>query len=300
MTRWTPDDMPDLTGRTAVVTGANSGLGFQTALGLGRRGAHVLMACRNPQKAQDALDRLNTMAPESKAELVSLDLSSLSSVGYAAAEIGRRVDRLDLLVNNAGVMAVGKGTTSDGFETQFGTNHLGHFALTGQLLPLLQLAEAPRVVTISSRAHVIGHVNFDDLMGEHRYHRWRAYGQSKLANLLFSSELDRRYGDTLTSVAAHPGYAATHLQQGQGQKFFEWVMKMGNRVMAQSDEQGAWPSLRAATDPVAKGNDYFGPHLLELRGHPVHVGRAQAAKDAVAAARLWQVSEDLTGVTYPS
>jgi NAD(P)-dependent dehydrogenase (short-subunit alcohol dehydrogenase family) len=291
--------MPDLTGRTAVVTGANSGLGFQTALGLGRRGAHVLMACRNPQKAREALDRLNAMAPESKAELVPLDLSSLASVEAAATEIGQQVERIDLLVNNAGVMAVGKGTTSDGFETQLGTNHLGHFALTGRLLPLLLRAETPRVVTIASLAHLLGRIDFDDLMGDKRYGRWRAYGQSKLANLLFTAELDRRYGQQLTSVAAHPGYASTHLQQGQGQAFVELMMKVGNAVMAQSDEQGAWPSLRAATDPSAKGNDYFGPHLLELRGAPVHVGRTGQAKDAVSAARLWQVSEDLTGVTYP-
>jgi NAD(P)-dependent dehydrogenase (short-subunit alcohol dehydrogenase family) len=291
--------MPDLTGRTAVVTGANSGLGFQTALGLGRRGAHVLMACRNPQRAQDALDRLNAMAPESKAELVPLDLSSLASIEAAATEIGQQVERIDLLVNNAGVMAVGKGTTSDGFETQLGTNHLGHFALTGRLLPLLLRAETPRVVTIASLAHVMGRIDFDDLMGDQKYGRWRAYGQSKLANLLFTAELDRRYGGQLTSVAAHPGYASTHLQQGQGQAFFELLMKFGNAVMAQSDEQGAWPSLRAATDPVAKGNDYFGPHLLELRGAPVHAGRTAQAKNAVSAARLWDVSEELTGVTYP-
>jgi NAD(P)-dependent dehydrogenase (short-subunit alcohol dehydrogenase family) len=296
MTRWTTDDIPDLSGRTALVTGANSGLGYETALQLGRHGARVLLACRNATKAQGALDALRAAVPGLQAEIVPLDLSSLASVDAAAEDVAGRVGTLDLLVNNAGVMAVGKGRTAEGFETQLGTNHLGHFALTGRLLPLLLRADAPRVVTVSSRAHVIGRIDFDDLMGERRYGRWRAYGQSKLANLLFAAELDRRLGDRLTSVAAHPGYAATHLQQGQGQPLFEKLMALGNALAAQSAAQGAWPSLRAATDPAVEGNDFFGPHLLELRGAPVRVGRTSAAKDPVAAARLWDVSEELTGV----
>ncbi len=297
MTRWTLDDIPDQTGRTALVTGANSGLGLATARELGRRGGRVLMACRNASKAEQALADLRAEVPGIQAEVVPLDLSSLASVDAAAEDVAGRVDALDLLVNNAGVMAVGKGTTADGFEVQIGTNHLGHFALTGRLLPLLRRADAPRVVTVSSLAHLIGRIDFDDLMGDRRYGRWRAYAQSKLANLLFTAELDRRLGDELTAVAAHPGYAATHLQEGQGQPFFELLMKVGNGVFAQSGDSGALPSLRAATDPTAKGNDFFGPGLLEMRGAPVKVGRSAAAKDPVVAARLWELSEELTGVT---
>lgn len=298
MSRWTPDDIPDLSGRTALVTGANSGLGFWTSVELGRKGARVLMACRNPERASDALVRLRAEAPGASAELVQLDLASLSSVEQAEKEVAERTGSLDLLVNNAGIMAVGEGRTEDGFELQLGTNHLGHFALTGRLLPLLLQGVSPRVVTVSSYAHKIGSVDFDDLMGAKHYRRWRAYGQSKLANLLFTGELDRRAHGRLTAVAAHPGYAATHLQQGQGQKHFESLMALGNKVFAQSDRQGAWPSLRAATDPGVQGDDYFGPHLLELRGNPVKAGRSRQARDVLTAARLWDVSEELTGVRY--
>jgi NAD(P)-dependent dehydrogenase (short-subunit alcohol dehydrogenase family) len=298
MSRWTPPDMPDQTGRTALVTGANSGLGFQTSLELARHGARVLMACRNPTRAEDALGRVRREVPNASAELVSLDLSSLDSVERAAEDVASRVGALDLLVNNAGIMAVPKSTTADGFEMQLGTNHLGHFALTGRLLPLLLAAPAPRVVTVSSGAHVMGKIHFEDLQAAHGYDRWRRYGQSKLANLLFTSELHKRGAGALLAAAAHPGYAATHLQQGQGQPFFEALMKVGNVVLAQSDAQGAWPSLYAATMPSVSGNDYYGPHLLGLRGHPVKTWRTSAAKNAADAARLWDLSEDLTKVTY--
>jgi NAD(P)-dependent dehydrogenase (short-subunit alcohol dehydrogenase family) len=298
MSGWTPNVMPDLTGRTALVTGANSGLGFWTSVELARHGARVLMACRNPERASDALTRLQAQVPTGVAELVPLDLASLASVEHATLDVASRTDALDLLVNNAGIMAVGEGRTEDGFELQLGTNHLGHFALTGRLLPLLLKGASPRVVTVSSYAHKIGKIDFDDLMGANGYRRWRAYGQSKLANLLFTRELDRRAHGRLTAVAAHPGYAATHLQQGQGQKHFEKLMALGNKVFAQSDVQGAWPSLRAATDPDVRGDEYFGPHLFELRGHPVHTGRARHARDAETATRLWEVSEKLTGVHY--
>ncbi len=298
MKRWTPDDLPDLTGRTALVTGANSGLGFWTAVELSRHGARVLMACRNPDRAGAALSRLRGEVSGASAELVELDLASLASVDKAAAEVADRVPALDLLVNNAGIMAVGEGRTEDGFELQFGTNHLGHFALTGQLLPLLLKAPAPRVVTVSSYAHKIGSIDFDDLMGERSYRRWRAYGQSKLANLLFTHELDRRAQGRLTAVAAHPGYAATHLQTGTGQKHFEKLMALGNKVFAQSDAQGAWPTLRAASDPDLRGGEYFGPHLLELRGNPVPAGRTRHARNPETAARLWEVSDTLDGVHF--
>jgi NAD(P)-dependent dehydrogenase (short-subunit alcohol dehydrogenase family) len=290
--------MPDLRGRTALVTGANSGLGFWTSAELAQKGARVLMACRNPDKAGDALTRLQALVPMGTAELVPLDLASLSSIEAAAADVAGRVGVLDLLVNNAGIMAVGEGRTEDGFELQLGTNHLGHFALTGRLLPLLLAAPAPRVVTVSSYAHKLGKIDFEDLMGAKRYGRWRAYGQSKLANLLFTHELDRRAHGHLTAVAAHPGYAATHLQQGQGQAAFERLMSFGNKVLAQSDMQGAWPSLRAATDPDVRGNEYYGPHFFELRGHPVRTGRTRHARSSETATRLWTVSEELTKVHY--
>jgi NAD(P)-dependent dehydrogenase (short-subunit alcohol dehydrogenase family) len=286
MTRWTPTHMPDQTGRTALVTGANSGLGFQTSLELARHGARVLMACRNPARADAALGRLRLEVPNATVELVAMDLASLASVEEAAADVASRVDALDLLVNNAGVMAVPEGRTVDGFETQLGTNHLGHFALTGRLLPLLLAAPAARVVTVSSGAHIVGKIHFEDLQAEHGYDRWRRYGQSKLANLLFTSELQKRAGGALLAVAAHPGYASTHLQEGQGQPFFEALMKVGNVVLAQSDAQGAWPSLYAATMPSVAGNDYYGPLILGLRGYPVKTWRTGAAKSTADAARL--------------
>ncbi len=300
MTAWTAADMPDQTGRTALVTGANSGLGFHTALQLARHGARVLLACRDPRRAEDALARLLAQAPDGQAELVALDLADLASVEKAAADVAGRTDTLDVLVANAGVMALPRGTTVDGFERQFGTNHLGHFALTGRLLPLLLAAPAPRVVVTSSDAHRIGRMSFDDLMGERHYGRWRAYGQSKLANLLFVRELTRRAaGGPLLAAAAHPGYAATNLQSGQGNPLLESVMKLGNAVVAQSDAHGAWPQEYAATMPDVRPGSYWGPGGLGgSRGHPKQVQPTRRARDDGDAARLWAVSQELTGVTY--
>lgn len=298
MTRWTPPDMPDQTGRTALVTGANSGLGFQTSLELARHGAQVLMACRNPARAEAALSTLRREVPNATVELVAMDLTSLASVEQAAADVGSRVRSLDLLVNNAGVMAVPKGRTVDGFEIQLGTNHLGHFALTGRLLPLLLAAPAPRIISVSSGAHVIGKIHFEDLQADRGYHPWRRYGQSKLANLLFSSELQKRGGGRLLAAAAHPGYASTHLQQGQGQPVVEALMKVGNVLLAQSDAAGAWPLLYAATMPDVQGDDYYGPHVMGIRGHPVRTWRSRSARSSSDAARLWDVSEQLTKVSY--
>ena len=298
MTRWTPSDLPDQSGRTALVTGANSGLGLQTSLELARKGARVLMACRNPAKAQDALATIRAAVPNANAELVSLDLASLSSIEAAADDVASRVQTLDLLINNAGVMAIPKATTADGFEMQFGTNHLGHFALTGRLLPLLRAGKDPRVINVSSTAHKSGTMRFEDLMGDQSYGRWKAYGQSKLANLLFTSELNRRADGVLLTAAAHPGYANTHLQQGQGNALLELFMKVGNATIAQSDAMGAWPQLYAATMPDVQGNDYYGPHLFELRGHPKKVNRTAKAKNGADATKLWDLSEELTKVHY--
>lgn len=297
MSAWTAEDIPDQSGRTVLVTGANSGLGLHTCLGLARQGARVLMACRSTARGQEALERVRRATPGAAVELVTLDLASLASVRAAAAEVGDRLDRLDLLVDNAGIMAVPRSVTEDGFESQLGTNHLGHFALTGLLLPGLLAAPTPRVVVVSSSAHRMGRIDFDDLQSQRRYSRWGAYGQSKLANLLFAGELQRRAGDRLLVASAHPGYAATHLQSGQGSPLLETVLKVGN-LFAQSGAQGAWPSLYAATMPDVQADDYWGPGLAEVRGHPKRVGRTAAARDMTVAHRLWQVSETLTGVTY--
>ncbi len=299
MTGWTTADIPDQSGRVALVTGANSGLGLHTSLGLARRGARVLMACRDAGRAEQALRRLRAEVPDATAELISLDLASLDSIEAAARDVTARTSSLDLLIDNAGIMAVPRGLTADGFERQLGTNHLGHFALTGRLLPLLLSAPAARVVVVSSGAHRMGRVRFEDLMGERSYGRWQAYAQSKLANLLFARELEHRAtGTSLLVAAAHPGYAATHLQVGHGSAVQGAVMKVSNALLAQSDARGAWPSLYAATMPDVRTGDYWGPQLAELRGVPKRVGRSTAARDNVPARRLWQVSEQLTGVSY--
>ncbi len=299
MSRWTAADVPDQTGKVALVTGANSGLGLHTSIGLARKGARVLMACRDAGRAEAALRRVRADVPGGAVELLTLDLASLASIEQAATEVADRTPVLDVLVDNAGVMAPPRSTTVDGFELQLGTNHLGHFALTGRLLPLLLAAPAPRVVVVSSGAHRAGKIAFDDLQSERSYSRWGAYGQSKLANLLFARELDRRASATaLLTASAHPGYAATHLQSGQGSFLLEAFMKVGNAVVAQSDADGALPSLYAASMPDVQRGDYWGPAFAELRGEPKRVGRSSAAQDDAVATRLWAESERLTGVTY--
>jgi NAD(P)-dependent dehydrogenase (short-subunit alcohol dehydrogenase family) len=299
MPPWTVADIPDQSGRTALVTGANSGLGLHTSIALARRGARVLMACRNPERASAALSRVTSEVPTAGAELISLDLASLASVRDAAKQVTDRVGALDLLVDNAGVMAIPRGQTADGFEMQLGTNHLGHFALTGLLMPALLAGRDPRVVVVSSDAHKIGRIRFDDLMGERSYGRWSAYGQSKLANLLFVRELDRRAAGRLVAAGAHPGYAATNLQSNYGNPVVDLFMKIGNRVLAQSDEAGAWPQLYAATMPDVQGGEYFGPSgMFGLRGAPERDTPTAAARDDETARRLWEVSEQLTGVSY--
>src|SRR4051812_34116937 len=280
MAGWTAADMPDQSGRRALVTGANSGIGLEAAKALAEGGARVILACRDVGRGEEAARRI-----EGDVEVRRLDLADLASVRDFAAGLD---GPLDLLVNNAGVMAPPRRTTADGFELQIGTNHLGHFALTGLLLDRLLEGERPRVVTISSGAHRIGRIDFDDLQSERRYRRWQAYGQSKLANLLFAFELQRRAGLALFSVAAHPGYSATNLQ-GRSLAVF-------NLLLAQSAAMGALPTLYAATMDVPPAA-YIGPGGPgEMRGHPKLVSASAAARDEATAARLWEISERLTGI----
>jgi len=295
-------DVPDLTGRLAVVTGANSGLGLVTARELARRGARVVLACRNTDKGTDALRQIEAQAPGAQATVSALDLGNLESVREFVVRYRSEHDGLDLLINNAGLMAPPRGETVDGFELQIGTNHLGHFALTAQLIGAMEGRTDARVVTLSSGAHRMGRIDFDDLQRTRRYNRWRAYGQSKLANLLFATELDRRLraaGSTVKSLAAHPGYAATNLQSAAPPLLDRLVMTVTNLVIAQSADMGALPTLYAATEPGLEGGMYIGPDGLgEQRGHPTPVGMTSAARDEEVAARLWTVSEELTGVRF--
>jgi NAD(P)-dependent dehydrogenase (short-subunit alcohol dehydrogenase family) len=289
--KWTPKDLPSQTGRTVVITGANSGIGLAAARELGRAGAHVVLAVRDEARGRTAADSI-----PGDTEVRRLDLADLASV-HAFAD-GFEGD-IDVLVNNAGVMAVPQSQTADGFEMQIGTNHLGHFALANLLLPRIR----DRVVVVASGAHRMGSIRLDDLNWEQGgYKSWRAYGQSKLANLLFTSELQRRLaeaGSDVRAVAAHPGYAATNLQSHTGNVIQHVGMWIGNRLIAQSDEQGAWPTLYAASQDIP-GNSYVGPDgFQEGRGHPTLVGRSSAASDADVARRLWERSEELTGVSFP-
>jgi NAD(P)-dependent dehydrogenase (short-subunit alcohol dehydrogenase family) len=300
--KWTAGRIPDQSGRTAIVTGANSGLGLVTAHELARHGARVVLACRNTQKGEAALRDCRADAPGAELELEELDLASLDSVSEFAERFRSGHEGLDLLINNAGVMATPRRSTADGFELQFGTNHLGHFALTGLLIGEMEGREDARVVTLSSGAHRIGRIAFDNLGGDRRYFRWRAYGQSKLANLLFALELDRRLraaGSTIKSLAAHPGYAATNLQFAGPPAVDAAVMKLGNALFAQNDEMGALPTLYAATEPGLEGGTFCGPDgFLEQRGHPKPVAPNSAARDQGVARRLWEVSEEMTGVRF--
>ncbi len=292
MARWTADDIPDLSGRTVVVTGGNSGIGYHTVAALVAHGARVVIASRNEEKGRAAAAQL-------KAEWLPLDLANLASVrAFAEGFAGP----LDLLVNNAGVMAIPRRETADGFEMQFGTNHLGHFALTGLLLPaLLASGNGPRVVTVSSGEHHRGSIDFDDLMSERSYGQMGAYRRSKLANLLFTFELQRRAdaaGVNLLSVAAHPGFAATNLGH-DGNPLMALGVRLGQLFIAQPATMGALPTLCAATATGVRGGEYFGPDGRgEMRGYPTRVGTSTAARDPVAAQRLWTVSEELTGVRY--
>ena len=302
---WTLADMPPQTGRYAIVTGTG-GLGYETAVALAGAGASVLVAGRNAAKGAEALARIRAAHPAAEVAFEPLDLASLADIAAFALRTQAAGRPIDLLVNNAGVMMPPhRSLTSDGFELQFGTNHLGHFALTGRLLPLLRQGRGPRVVAVSSGAHNMGRIDFDNLQWERGYAPMAAYGASKLANLMFALELQRRSdaaGWGLTSLAAHPGYARTELiANGPGDD--SWMSRIARPLIepwaSQSAADGAWPQLFAATSPGVVGGGYYGPsRLMEMKGPPAPARISQRARDPATARRLWDVSEQLTGVAY--
>lgn len=303
---WKADDIPAQAGKTFVITGANSGIGYEAALELARKGAHVVLACRDQGKGRVAVDAIKAKHPSASVSLLELDLADLKSIRRFADAVRGAHPALHGLLNNAGVMAIPYRRTADGFEMQFGTNHLGHFALTGLLLDRLLATSGARVVTVSSNAHKFGAMRWDDLQWERGYRKWFAYSQSKLANLLFANELQRRLAAAKAgpiSVACHPGYAATNLQGAgprmQGSSIAGAVMELANRVFAQNSAMGALPTLYAATAPDVRGGDYIGPDGLgEQWGHPKKVQSNARSNDAESQRRLWETSERLTGVRY--
>jgi NAD(P)-dependent dehydrogenase (short-subunit alcohol dehydrogenase family) len=297
MSTWTSEDIPSQFGREVIVTGANTGIGFETARMLALKGARVTLACRSLDRGQAAVNRILAESADAAVSLEELDLSDLGNVEAFAARFADQHERLDLLILNAGVMVPPESKTAQGFELQFGVNHLGHFALTGALLPLLRATEGSRVVVVSSTAATRGVMDFDDLQFEKRgYAPWQAYGQSKLANQLFTLELQRRLraaGSSVLVTAAHPGWTATDLQRTTG------LVRFLNRFIAMEPPQGALPTLRAATDPEAAGGDYYGPNgFLQMRGYPKRIDMVKQARKDGDAERLWEISEDLTGVRY--
>jgi NAD(P)-dependent dehydrogenase (short-subunit alcohol dehydrogenase family) len=306
MSKWTVADIPSLEGKSALVTGANSGIGFHAARHLAIAGCAVVMGCRDVAKGEAARQRIKQESAAADVEVVALDLASLQSIRVFAESYLKSGRPLDLLINNAGVMAIPtRETTVDGFEKQFGTNHLGHFALTGLLLPSILAAPAARVVTVASIAHKGASMQFEDLQYTKGYKPWPPYGQSKLANLLFAFELDRRLvaaGTNAISIAVHPGLSKTSIfssTHGKGRGLKSTIAPTFMSVFAQSDDQGSYPTLYGATFPQAFGGHYYGPGgLLEWRGAPVEVTAKPQARDEVAAARLWEISENLTGVHY--
>ena len=306
MSKWNSNDIPDQTGRISLVTGANSGLGFHTAMDLAAKGSRVLMACRSEARGERAAAAIRQMLPQAQLEVTELDLADLESIRRCAETLRNDLNRLNILINNAGVMAIPRRETAQGFERQFGVNHLGHFALTGALLPLLLETPGSRIVNVSSMAHRSGGMDFSDLHGKRKYTRFGAYSQSKLANLLFTLELHRRLerkGADTISVAAHPGWAATNLQfagpRDRGSSIEMLMMRALNSLLAQSAQQGALPQLYAATAPDVRGGDFFGPDgWMEMRGHPCKVTAKETAYDEDSARQLWQVSFELTGEMY--
>ena len=303
---WSTDSIPTQRGRTFVITGANGGIGLEAASLLARQEARLVLACRNLEKAKIAVERLKSETPGVDVTVLALDLSDLASVRAFNTALRDIAPRIDVLINNAGVMAIPRRLTADGFEMQLGTNHLGHFALTGLLLDLLSTDGHARIVNVASTAHRMGKMRWDNLHGESFYERWLWYGQSKLANLLFTLELKQRLlasGSPVLSVACHPGYANTDLQlvgpRMSGSKVMMCLSRMSNALVAQSPEGGSWPTVMAATDSTVENGDYIGPSgLLELGGTPKKCGRSKRANNTDDARRLWKVSETLTGVRY--
>lgn len=304
--QWSQNNIPDQQGKTAVITGSNSGIGYEAALALAQKNAQVILAVRNIEKGEAAAQAIRQVYAQAQVSVQALDLADLSSVRTFAGTFLAQHDQLHLLINNAGVMALPYRQTADGFEMQFGTNHLGHFALTGRLLPALLAAPDARVVTVSSSAHMSGAVHFDDLQWERSYSRWGAYSQSKLANLLFAYELQRRFssaGVDVISVGCHPGYAATNLQHAgpemDGSRLKGWLFTLSNSLIAQSQAMGALPTLYAAAAPEVNGCDYIGPTGWGgMRGTPNKVKSSDKSYDAALARQLWSVSEALAGVVY--
>ena len=294
--KWTAADMPDQSSKVAIVTGANSGIGYEMARELARKGATVVMACRNQSKGETALTQIQAENSNAKVELILLDLGDLASVRRFANEINNRFERLDILINNAGIMMPPFEKTTDGFEVQFGVNHLGQLSLTGLLLGLITSTPKSRVVSVSSMAHKMGEIDFDNLNAEQSYSKSGAYGQSKLANLLFTYELQRRFeaaGVDATSTASHPGWTETNLQA------HTWMFRMLNPMLAQKPPMGALPSLYAATAADVQGSDYYGPDgWQENKGYPIKVPSNDKSHDKAVAAKLWTVSEELTKVNY--
>jgi NAD(P)-dependent dehydrogenase (short-subunit alcohol dehydrogenase family) len=293
---WSAADIPDLSGKTAIVTGANSGIGLETARELARKGASVVLGCRNEQKGAAAVDDIRKADSSARIELESLNLADLASVEEFARNFTASHERLDILCNNGGVMVPPLGWTQDGFETQFGTNHLGHFALTGRLLAKLLAAPNARIVNVSSTAHRTGKIHFDNLDGKKSYNAIAFYGQSKLANLLFTRELQKRLqgsGANALAAAAHPGWTATNLQDNAP------LVRMLNPLLSQSPPDGALPTLYAATADGVEGGGYYGPsRMFEMWGSPKPAVKSARAQDDEVAARLWSLSEELTGVSF--
>lgn len=303
---WTADDIPNQIGRTILITGANSGLGLASTRALAAKGATVVMACRNEDKAREAMAQVRAETPDARLEFMPLDLASLQSIHGFAEQYRKTHKRLDVLLNNAGVMAIPRRETADGFEMQLGTNHLGHFALTGLLLPLLEHTPRSRIVNVASQAHRSGKMSWNDLQGTRSYSKWARYGQSKLANLLFTYELARRLtakGSHVQVSVGHPGYSDTNLQfvgpQMEGSSLVERISALGNRLFAMPAEQGALPQLFAATSPDAEHGAYYGPDgFMQMTGWPVKVDSNARSHNEADQARLWEESVKLTGIDF--
>ncbi len=308
MAKWTVENMPDLSGKIIIVTGANSGIGFDATRAFVQKGGHVVLASRNIQKAETAVSQIKTEIPNASTEIIPLNLADLTSIKNFATVFTSNHTQLDLLINNAGVMAIPYRQTINGFEMQFGTNHLGHFALTGHLLPTLLNTANSRVVTVSSNYHdrSTGQIDFDNLNGEKEYKKWDAYMYSKLANLLFTYELQRKLsaiGSSTISVACHPGYSATNLQYAgpdmEGSGVQRLIMKLMNTFLAQSSAMGALPTLYAAVADNVNGCDYIGPDgMMQMRGYPHKTRSNEASYNEANAQKLWALSEEWTKVTF--